>query len=63
MDSDKNHETEVKNLRMLVDCLQKKNQQLKELLEQAGIDYSSYVEENTGALSVSDSGKGRMLLM
>lgn len=54
MDSDKNHETEVKNLRMLVDCLQKKNQQLKELLEQAGIDYSSYVEENTGALSVSD---------
>lgn len=37
MDSDKNHETEVKHLRELVDCLQKENQQLKELLEQAGI--------------------------
>ena len=38
MNPDKNHEVEVENLRKLVDCLQKEIRQLKELLEQAGID-------------------------
>lgn len=40
MGSDINYGTEVKNLWELVDCLQRENQQLKELLQQAGIDYS-----------------------
>lgn len=57
MDSDRNHEIEVKKLHELVDCLQKENQQLKELLEQAGIDYSSCIEENDDTLSVSGQGK------
>lgn len=57
MDSDKNHETEVKNLHELVDCLQRENQRLKELLEQAGIDYSSCLEENAAARSVPDQRK------
>jgi len=56
MDSDR-HEIEIKKLHELVDCLQKENQQLKELLEQAGINYSSCVEENAGMLSDSDRGE------
>lgn len=63
MDSDRSYEIEVENLRELVDCLQKENQQLKELLEQAGIDYTSCVEGNASTRSVSDQGKRRMLLM
>ena len=57
MNPDKNHEVEVENLRKLVDCLQKENRQLKELLEQAGIDYSSCIEDNADAVSVPDQGK------
>ena len=57
MNPDKNHETEVENLRELVDCLQKENRQLKELLEQAGIDFSSCEVKNVGAISVPDQGK------
>lgn len=57
MDSDKNHEIEVKNLRQMVDCLQKENQQLKELLEQAGIDYSTCMKETVGTLSAQEQGK------
>ena len=33
MNPGKNHEVEVENLHKLVDCLQKENRQLKELLE------------------------------
>ena len=57
MNPDKNHETEVENLRELVDCLQKENRQLKELLEQVGIDFSSCEVKNVGAISVPDQGK------
>ena len=57
MNPDINYETEEENLHKLIDFLQRENQQLKELLEQAGIDYSSCVEGNAGALSVSDQGK------
>ena len=57
MNPDKNHEVEVENLRKLVGCLQKENRQLKELLEQAGIDYSSCIEDNADAVSVPDQGK------
>lgn len=57
MYSDKNQETEVNHLRELVDYLQKENQQLKELLEQAGIDYTSCVEGNVSTRFVSDQGK------
>ena len=57
MNPDKNYETEMNNLRELVDHLQKENQQLRELLEQVGIDYSSYIVEDTGAVSVPDQGK------
>lgn len=57
MNPDKNHETKMKNLYELVDCLQKENQQLKKLLEQAGIDYSSYIVEEANAVFVPDQGK------
>ena len=57
MNPDKNHEVEVENLRKLVDCLQKEIRQLKELLEQAGIDYSFCIEDNADAVSVPDQGK------
>ena len=57
MNPNKNHEAEVKNLRQLVDCLQKENQQLKELLEQAGIDYSAYIGGTAEARSVPEQGK------
>ena len=57
MNPDINHETEEENLHKLIDFLQRENQQLKELLEQAGIDYSSCVEGNAGVLAVSDQGK------
>ena len=57
MNPDKNHEIEVENLCELVDCLQRENQQLKKLLEQAGIDYSSCIEDNADAVSVPDQGK------
>lgn len=57
MNPDINYETEEENLHKLIDFLQRENQQLKELLEQAGIDYSSCVEGNAGVLSVSDQGK------
>ena len=57
MNHDINYETEEENLHKLIDFLQRENQQLKELLEQAGIDYSSCVEGNAGVLSVSDQGK------
>lgn len=46
MNPDINYETEEENLHKLIDFLQRENQQLKELLEQAGIDYSSCVEGN-----------------
>ena len=48
MNPDINYETEEENLHKLIDFLQRENQQLKELLEQAGIDYSSCVEGNAG---------------
>ncbi len=57
MDSHKNQEIEVKKLQELVDCLQKENQQLKELLEQAGIDYSACMGETAETLSAPDQGK------
>lgn len=57
MDSGSNHEIEVKKLHELVDCLQKENQQLKDLLKQAGIDYSVCMDGTTEALSVPDQGK------
>ena len=57
MNPDINYETEEENLHKLIDFLQRENQQLKELLEQAGIDYSPCVEGNAGVLSVSDQGK------
>lgn len=57
MNPSKNHEAEVKNLRELVDCLQKENQQLKELLEQAGIDYSACMGRTAEVLSVLEQGK------
>ena len=57
MDFDRNHKMGIKNLRELVNCLQKENQQLKELLEQAGIDYSSCMDGTTETLSVSNQGK------
>lgn len=57
MNPDKNHDIEMKNLRELVDCLQKENQQLKELLEQAGIDYSVCMGGTAETLSVPEQGK------
>ncbi len=36
MDSDRNQEIEVQKLQELVDCLQKENRQLKDLLEMCG---------------------------
>lgn len=57
MNPNKNYEAEVKNLRELVDCLQKENQQLKELLEQAGIDYSACMGGTAEVLSVPEQGK------
>ena len=57
MNPNKNHETEVKNLCELVDCLQNENQQLKQLLEQAGIDYSACMGGTAEALSVPEQGK------
>lgn len=57
MKPDKNHEVEVENLRELVDCLQKENRQLKELLEHAGIDYSSCIVEDADEVSVLDQRK------
>ena len=57
MNPDKNHETEVNNMRELVNRLQRENQQLKQLLEQAGIDYSSYILEDADAVSVPNQGK------
>lgn len=57
MNPNENHEIEVKNLRELVDCLQKENQQLKELLEQAGIDYSACMGGTAETLSVPEQGK------
>lgn len=57
MNSDKNHETEVNNMRELVNRLQRENQQLKQLLEQAGIDYSSCIKEDADAVSVPNQGK------
>lgn len=57
MDSGRDHEIEVKKLHELVDYLQKENQQLKNLLEQAGIEYFSCVGGNTNTLSVPDQGK------
>ena len=57
MNPDKNHETEMNNLHELVVRLQRENQQLKKLLEQAGIDYSSCIEDNANAVSVPDQGK------
>lgn len=57
MNPNKNREAEVKNLRELVDCLQKENQQLKELLEQEGIDYSACMGGTAEALSVRTKEK------
>ena len=57
MNPDKNHETEMNNLHELVVRRQRENQQLKKLLEQAGIDYSSCIEDNANAVSVPDQGK------
>ena len=57
MNPDVTYETEKESLYKLIDFLQRENQQLKELLEQAGIDYSPCVEEKVGTVSVSDQGK------
>ena len=57
MDSGRNYEIEVKKLHELVHCLQKENQQLKELLEQAGIDYSTCMGGKSATLSVPEQGK------
>lgn len=57
MDSSRNHEIEVKSLRELVDSLQKENQQLKDLLKQAGIDYSFCMAGTVETLCVQDQGK------
>lgn len=50
MNPDKSHKIEVKNLRELVDFLQKENQQLKKLLEQSGIDYSACMSDTIETL-------------
>ena len=57
MYSNINHEIEVESLRELVDSLQKENRQLKDLLKQAGIDYSFCMDGTVETLSVQDQGK------
>lgn len=52
-----NQKIELQNLQKLVDSLQNENQQLKNLLEQAGIDYSTCMKETAGTLSAPDQGK------